>query len=395
MPLKIKAGIIDVTPQLIYCIIWTSIVLISYILANDGNVEALSDITALFIVGTGVVFIIFGTLLHKVYKGNVLKAKLSIYSLDYNSFRIRLNRLAYIWIVLYLINIIGSGGIPIVWNLIGDSRTYSDFGLYTLGGLCNMLRAFILSGCYIVYRFSSLGQKIKNNYVLLSIALVTTAFIFELSRGAGIVLILHPVAIYFLTNNLKATAILKKAILFFIFLGITSFIQFFRNPDFDISDIDKYAINSGFYSEYFILNIFAPVLMYATGPILNLDLAIKNASYLQFESLYSVQTLLPSIIRVYFENPGDYGLLINDANNVTSYIVPFLRDFGVIGGFFGVSVILFGVSYNFAKARAGSLHHIIFYPPVFMCTVLSFFNLYYTTLVVILYIVPTIWILRR
>jgi oligosaccharide repeat unit polymerase len=91
----------------------------------------------------------------------------------------------------------------------------------------------------------------------------------------------------------------------------------------------------------------------------------------------------------------DYGVLLNEAFNTTTFITPFVRDFGLIGAYLVIGTFFFYCTYVFFKARNGSVEHIIKLSPLIMCLGLSFFTSYLTSLLVIIYIFISRSVARR
>ena len=176
-----------------------------------------------------------------------------------------------------------------------------------------------------------------------------------------------------------------------LFLG---YIQMFRYGA-DIESLAAYAENSGFDNQDTVSLLLIPTLLYVVAPIINIDLNVVVSPLLKFEPYYSLQGLLPTVLRQeFFSGEKDYGLLINEGHNVSSFYIPFIRDFGIIGAFIIITFIQFIVCYVFVKARRGSLFHFFIWPPIFMSVFLSFFALFFTSLVVLLYPV-LVWFFVR
>jgi len=137
-----------------------------------------------------------------------------------------------------------------------------------------------------------------------------------------------------------------------------------------------------------------PAVMYISIPVINTDLNIQSSDFIKFQPYYSLQGFLPTVVRDFIFESGDYGVLVNEANNVSSYFIPFIRDYGLLGAYIAVSLILFMAAYFYSKAKQGSLFFILSYPPIFMSVTLSFFSLFFTSLVVVLYPFLVYWSLK-
>jgi oligosaccharide repeat unit polymerase len=332
-----------------------------------------------------------------IYKKNLGSEELAVTALgaiNFKNFEKKNRILLYVFLLTYLVNIIGSGGVPIFWVLTGDERTYVDFGLPTLGGLSNMLRAFLLTSCYLIYSYSDLSLKIKRKYLMLGVGLILSAFLLETGRGNGVVLLLHPIGLFMLLHKFRLTDFIVGVILCIVFLMGLGAIQMIRYGE-GIESLKKYAENSGMQDVEGPALLLVPAINYMAVPVVNLDLNVIKSPAINFSPYYSVQALLPTVIRDHIFEKGDYGELINSANNVSSFYIPLVRDFGIFGAILFVTFFQFLVITVYIKAQRGSIFCILFWPPLFMSLVLSFFSLYFTSLVVVLYPALVFYITKK
>jgi oligosaccharide repeat unit polymerase len=349
-----------------------------------GIIENITNDTYCLVVSNILIFFVLFALV-KISVGGYRKKFINniINKIDIRKIERKTVFLFRIWIVIYLINIIFSGGLPIYWVISGDSRTYGDFGLPSLGGLGNMIRAFVLSVCFVIYFHTESINKLK--FLKIGLFLLASAFILETGRGNGIVLLLHAVAFLALFNKVTLLGIAKLVVSVFVLVLFLGSIQMYRYGA-GIESLIIYAENSGFENKDIISLLAIPTLLYVVAPVVNIDLNIAVSPLIKFEPYYSLQGLLPTVLRQeIFSGEKDYGLLISEAHNVSSFYIPFVRDFGVVGAFFIVTFFQIIVCYVFVKARQGSLFHFFLWPPLFMSVFLSFFSLFFTSLVVILY----------
>ena len=203
---------------------------------------------------------------------------------------------------------------------------------------------------------------------------------------------LGPMAIFI---KISIFRVMKYSVYLLLFLALFSSFQFIRysaSPMDEILLILNLAIDGDGY-KYFI----EPVANYVATPILNAGLNIDIADDFRFVPVETMLPLIPSFLReILF--PGmesDYGALLNEGFNTTTYIVPFVRDFGLVGGFIVISSFFFYCTYVFFKARNGSVEHIIKLSPLMMCLALSFFTSYLTSLVTVVYILISRAVARR
>lgn len=296
--------------------------------------------------------------------------------------------LAKVWLGIYFLTIIYSGGFPLIWVLIGDGRTYVDFGLPTVSGFANMLRALILSLAVLVIFIARQNEiPVPRRAIFIGFFMIFSAFILETGRGNGIVLLLHPVAYLFLAVRFSIANTIKFVLFFFTFIVAMSLIQVMRYGV-SLSYLLEYAENQGFGDIPFFVALLVPFFSYIYLPLVNLDINLPLLPDLAFQLNYSVQGFFPTIVRgLIFGAEKDYGILISEANNVTSFVTPLVRDFGIYGGFFVGTSLLCLTQYSFFRCRQGSVRHILIFPPLFMSMVLSFFSLFYTLQVVVLYLI--------
>lgn len=370
------------TPPLIFLLVWI-LPLSAYYLVDSEVILELSSTTQYLVIANIVVFFLLTYFMRKRLKahaadiGRTISARIKLRQLEKRTVMV-----LACWLIVYCINIFFSGGIPIYWIIIGDPRTYADFGLPTLGGLGNILRAFALTSCYFIY-FHTKSNK-RPRFLLIGLLLIASAFILETGRGNGVVLLLHPVAMYFLFNKLKLVRVLKSMIAVIAVLFVSGYVQLVRYDD-GMEKLQAYAASSGFPGLSGPALLLVPAFTYIAVPIVNTDLNVVVAPILKFEPYFSVQGIVPTVLRNELFEPKDYGLLINEAHNVSSFYIPLIRDFGILGAFLAVTLIQAIVSYCYLRARQGYAFYCLIWPPLFMSLVLSFFSLYFTSLVVLLY----------
>lgn len=103
----------------------------------------------------------------------------------------------YIVLAVFILEVITSGGVPLVWKFIGDSRSYANFGISSLNGaFCGLL---VCLGAYTIfskskdkYIYLTIGILMLSRQVLLSMAI--EAIIFTICQGS-------------VKNNLKKIAV--------------------------------------------------------------------------------------------------------------------------------------------------------------------------------------------
>ena len=387
------------SPQNIFLLVWIFPLTAPFFIESDLLLE-ISSSTQIIIISNIIIFYFLATVLKIIspaYKNSLgsefLVAK-ALEKINFTVFEKKNQILLYIFLLTYLVNIIGSGGIPIIWVLMGDERTYLDFGLPTLGGLSNMLRAFLLTSCYLIYSHSDLSRATKRKYLSIGIGLLLSAFLLETGRGNGVVLLLHPIGLFLLFHKFRLVNFVVGIIFCIVFLMGLGVIQMVRYGE-GIDSLKRYAENSGMPDLDGPALLLVPAINYMAIPVINLDLNVIHSSLVEFSPFYSVQALIPTVIRDRVFEKSDYGELINPANNVSSFYIPLVRDFGMFGAIFCVILLQFWVLCIYSKAQRGNIFCILYWPPLFMSLALSFFSLYFTSLVVVLYPLLVAYVINR
>tara|TARA_B100001939_G_C16875120_1_gene588286 strand:- start:254 stop:1114 length:861 start_codon:yes stop_codon:yes gene_type:complete len=270
---------------------------------------------------------------------------------------------------------------------IGDSRTYAEYGIPTLSGLGNLIRAFGLVGCLVLIMYGS--KKNKRVGIYAGIYFIFSAFFVELSRGNGTVMLAHPLGFYFLVKKLNLKNISFVAIGLAFLIPFFSFIQVLRYSDFELEKLNEQLSNAGITEVTTTNLIITPIALYASTPIMNMDLNLQNTPDFRFSPDKSFSLLLPSFIRTYlFPVDGDqekYGLLVSSAYNTTSFLTPLIIDFGRFGALFLAFIFLSISGFIYSRAREGSVYYALMWPPFFMSLLFSAFTLYFLALIVVLY----------
>jgi oligosaccharide repeat unit polymerase len=370
-------------PDYLYMIIWISPFIILRFFSLSFFLPIQAD-TYILIIGNIVsFFIIYKIVRMNLISNNKVQTKLKLFNLmkTKNFFII----LLFIWVFFYFLTIIYSKGLPLMWILLGDSKTYVDFGVPTLTGLLNMFRAFLSVFAYIIWRESR-----EKKYLFFLVFFLISAFIFEANRGGGLVLLLHIVGYFFFSHRIRlrdSIKIIFSTFVLMLFLGLMEQFRYANNDRYNISD--KFRNLGLTDSEPALLQIYLlPAVLYITTPVQNLNNTIINLPEPNYFPYYTIASLLPSVIRekIFVAEEKDYGALLSEVYNTTGYYTPIIRDFGYFGAFLVAILIQLIISYIHIKAKAsGQYFFRLLYPPMFMCVILSPFNLYFTNLVVVSY----------
>jgi hypothetical protein len=101
---------------------------------------------------------------------------------------------------------------------------------------------------------------------------------------------------------------------------------------------------------------------------------------------------MPTVVRSYFfpetvssSSVERYGDLINESFNTLTFLQPYLKSFGVIGGFLVITSLLIFSSFVYRRLVIGArIFELLFYPYLATSILLSFFSNYFLILTVVL-----------
>ena len=237
-------------------------------------------------------------------------------------------RLFVFWLFFIIVEIIYSGGIPIIWLLMGKSKGYGDFGIPSLHGFMNALQLSLTIVSFSIY----LNGK-KKFFLRLTIFFLIWSMMM-ITRQVVIVAAIEIFFIYVIHER-NRVKILKK-LFTWTFFGILlfGFIGDIR------TGADKFvwlAQPSKNWPEW-IPSGFLWVYIYLVTPLNNLlynfSFEIKEYDFL-FSNTNSL--LFPSFIRSVIFGNETYlksGLLVTQAFNVSSsFASPYID-----AGFYGVAL---------------------------------------------------------
>ncbi len=358
---------------------------------SDFNV-GLSDLSLYFIVGLIAIFFLLSFCFTTTFN-KPTQVALLVKKLDRNkAIKFQIN-LCMIWYSFFIVEIFFSGGLPFFWS---DGRTYVNFGIPTLHGLSNMIRCLIFANISIFVLVSFKPSKLL---ILSSLLPLMCALVLEQSRGAFLMTLCFAIPPIIIFKKISIVPLLKGiglSICIFLALAVTQFLRLSDDPLEELGDI-YYLVTQDGQTQKYLLD---PVLFYIATPALNAGLNIDVAPVFDFNPRNTLISLLPSVIRTkIMETPDDledhYGKLISPTYNTTSFITPFVRDFGWGGASLIFCAFFFYCNYAFVRARYGSIKHLVQLGPLTLCLALSFFTSYLTSLVTIVYLLASGAIARR
>lgn len=278
------------------------------------------------------------------------------------------------WLLGNTITIVIQKGFPLLWMLLGSSKSYADFGFPTFQGFLNSLYSFSLIIYFLNYYFFN-----KKSDLIIIILLLFYPIII-MSRGLLVLVIIEIAGVYFLFNKLKLIHIFKGALFVFLFIYIFGMIGDFRlgfNTEFLNNLINPeytqvfHRLPSGFFWVY----------LYGTSSFNNL---VSNLSTVHplYKPYYTISPLLPSVLRNIFYDTNystRYALeMANNSFNTFTVFANFLKDFGIVGSLIAFIPIQYLSTVVYIKAKRNEIWAILAYPVIFACIILSIFTNYFT-----------------
>lgn len=355
-------------PNILFITIW-SLVLTLYSANCLIVYDALKVETVLLILPNVLVSITL--LLMRLGDNNKFKKNLERLNFELklflNSKRHKIKRfvkyLLIIFILISILDIFYSRGVPIIWALTGSSRSYVDFGIPTLHGIANSILFFLASLLTLLTIL-----KVKDYKSILFALIIYQVLI--LSRGAIIVMTVQMIAILFFICRmgfLKNIGIIAFLLVFVVAFGMLGDLRQGENPYYGLlTDEWKdvfHSLPSGFLWAY----------TYATSGLnnLNFNIGLIEPSY---TPVYTFSKLVPSVIYNFFdiEKVVDTFTFVNAGLNVSTIYSAFYSDFGILS-FLLVMFIQLVASNKYNLARKGSVYSLLSYVIAYQAIFLSFF----------------------
>lgn len=229
------------------------------------------------------------------------------------------------WAVATAGEIVYSGGLPLVWLIIGSEKGYADFGLPSLHGVMN---AILLVASIISFRLWLSDRQAK--YLLVPAGSVLWGLI-VISRHLVLVNILQMCFLYFIVKDIKVSWSLILKTLCYMLLAVVLFgyvgdLRSGRETLFEAAQIDfdyPEAMPSGFLWIY----------LYLTTPLNNLFNTVDNYTNFSYSAYYTLSQLVPSFLRslIYSADELVKGELVSETFNVSTAYVDAFKDYGLVG----------------------------------------------------------------
>ena len=284
----------------------------------------------------------------------------------------------YLWCLFTFVEIIYCRGVPVIWLVLGNGKTYFDFGIPTIHGLLNSLILTLSLVSYYLYIITS-----KKKHLLIPVFTCLWALV-VISRNLLIVNVIQLVILHFYFVKINYAKLTKSLILLLLLVLVFGIVGDFRTGKDDFFNLA--AVSSNYPT--WLPSGFLWVYMYLVTPLNNLinvfNVIIPEWS---FGLTNSTVLLIPSFLRTLIYGDLSYDstyYLVTQAFNVsTAYIDPY-RDLGYFGIFMFSSVAGFFVTLLGAKTNFKA---ILFFCVLMQCNVLSVFYNHYMYLPIIFQLV--------
>ena len=386
-----KKGIDLSSPFFIYVFIW-SLLLYLYNLKIIDYYIGLNTSTLVLVIGSLITFALGWMIIRIIFKKRSVFQMENITNIQISRLRIWLNRFLKIWLIGMFLTVIIQKGFPLLWMITGVDKSYGDFGFDTIHGFLTSLYLFGILGYFFVY------LKTKQKKYLIIILLLLLYPILVIHRSIMVIVVFEFLGIYLFIKRIQFKNILKVLLLFFALIyafGALGDYRLNNKTDFLydwISDDYKESfekIPSGFLWSY----------IYFTAPLDNIVYNIDKIKPLYYP-YHSTASLLPTIVRknIYTEKKYEekYSMkMSNPVINTFTYFANYISDFGIVFTLFIVFNLQLLILYTYVRAKNNNLGALLAYPVFFMALLLSTFNDYFSSLVVIFQIFLAFYVGRR
>ncbi len=238
----------------------------------------------------------------------------------------RTKKLFVIWALATVVEIVISGGIPIVWLITGNDKNYADFGIHSLHGL--LMSMLLACSTISFYLFIETKQR---KFTMLPL-LAALWFIASITRGFLIGIILQSFFLFLSVHRIKGSYLTKMG------AGLLSLILLFGIVG-DLrsgggSDLVRAIARPTERFPDWLPSGFLWVYLYLESPLNNLFNTVElNPSIDGFSVAVTTSQLFPTVIRdeIFPGSSLKQGELVDTNLNIcTGFLGPYL-DVGLPG----------------------------------------------------------------
>jgi len=358
-------------PVLIYIFIWTSVLaLVSLRLTN--NIPSINENTFFLIFMTMFTFSISYISLYIIHNTKPKpKFKIDTIRNQLQNLNRYTCRLFYLWIFVTAIEVIYSGGLPIIWAISGDfTQNYTTYGIPTVHGFMNAIYFFTILSRFVNFMIY------KDRRSLIHIIVLILWSILLLSRSVIVTAFLQIMGVYLLFRRVSISRLLSIIGTIVILMIVFGLVGDFRG----VATLDYLLTDDGTMVFEYLPSGFLWVYVYLTSPISNVIANIDRISpdYIPY---YSIMSLIPSFFRGDVIQSDSIWSLIQENLNVSTMFTGYLQDFGIIGTIFVVAIIQIGIIKIYLAAKDQKIGCIIAASVLFQCIICSVFVDFFLSLV--------------
>lgn len=185
-------------PVLVFSVVWGSVLMLYLIGATDNLVPVSSLGIVLVLLNVLSIVIIYMLFMF----GRRTMVTNDAGKLNYiNSARVYSKVLLFFWFIGTCFEVYIQNGFPLYWNIVGDGRLYTDFGIPSFHGIMNAMYLQAVTALAYIY----FGSPKKRYIAIISILLCWPVMM--LGRGIMLSAIIQIVAVFLLTRQLTPKAV--------------------------------------------------------------------------------------------------------------------------------------------------------------------------------------------
>lgn len=292
--------------------------------------------------------------------------------------------LLFFWFIGTCFEVYVQKGFPLYWNIVGDGRLYTDFGIPSFHGVMNAMYLQAVTALAYIY---FINQK-KRYIVIVSVLLFWPVMM--LGRGIMLSAIIQIVAVFLLTRRLTLNAVIAvilSALAAVFLFGYVGDLRQTENPFFYLVKPDFVeffsAMPSGFLWFY----------VYLTSGMSNLFYNIETVEP-AYSFGYSFYNMLPSALKIWLglEGRNDLFVFVDNNLNAATFYSGYISDFGVLGAFFIATIVQFFCCVAYVLAKKGRPWGVLSYAVAFQVLIFSiFYDLFFILPVLFQFVLAVVY----
>lgn len=326
------------SPAVLFPVAWIA-TLFLYSLKLTNNLVPMNGVGLSMIIGNMIFVIAFQKLLLK----NKEQSSIEMLEKYEKGIKVFVSGLVGFWLLGTILEIILFRGFPLLWRFNGDTRLYTQFGFPSLHGVLN---ACYLQACTLMTILYTLRKEKK--YLVYLLALMVWP-VLMLGRGILLSAILQSGLVFLFIFKINKKRIIQVSLFFLGFIILFGILGNFRAP---YGNPLEYLVADKAKSLFTIIpSGFLWIYVYITAGVSNI---FYNVNIIEpvYKLEYSIANLVPNVVKNYLKiNPVNTKIkLVDPTLNTSTVYSGFISDFGAIGGFIGVSLILTMALYSYRSS---------------------------------------------